>query len=119
MILTLKGENSFNTQWLQFVETPDFACYVIVLAPLQSDLMIPNLFENPEGAAVDNSGNIFVTDAGKDSIVKFNAFGDELESFGGPDLFNQPYGVSVFDETVYVADTGNNRILRIKLSTDF
>jgi DNA-binding beta-propeller fold protein YncE len=73
MILILTGENSFNTQWFQFVETPDFACYVIASAPLQSDLMIPNLFENPEGAAVDNSGNIFVTDAGKDSIFKFNA----------------------------------------------
>ncbi len=33
-----------------------------------------------------------------------------MESFGGPDLFNQPFGVSVFDETVYVADTGNNTI---------
>jgi len=119
MILTLTGENSFKTQWLQFVETPDFAGYVIALAPLQSDLMIPNIFENPEGAAVDNSGNIFVADAEKDSIFKFNAFGDELESFGGPDLFNQPYGVSVFNETVYVADTGNNSISRFKLSTDF
>jgi DNA-binding beta-propeller fold protein YncE len=119
MILTLTGDNSFKTQWLQFVETPDFAGYVIALAPLQSDLMIPSIFDRPEGAAVDNSGNIFVADAEKDSIFKFNAFGDELESFGGSDLFNQPYGVSVFNETVYVADTGNNRILRFKLSTDF
>jgi hypothetical protein len=44
MILILTGENSFNTQWLQFVETPDFAGYVIALAPLQSDLMIPYIF---------------------------------------------------------------------------
>ena len=100
MILTLTGGNSLNNQCLQFVESPDFAGYVIALAPLQSDLMIPSIFDKPEGAAVDNSGNIFVTDAGKDSIFKFNAFGDQLESFGGSDLFNQPYGVSVFDETV-------------------
>ncbi len=31
---------------------------------------------------------------------------------------NNPRGVSVFDKIVYIADTGNNRILRYKLSTD-
>ena len=31
---------------------------------------------------------------------------------------NNPRGVSVFDKIVYIADTGNNRIVRYKLSTD-
>ncbi|MCH7955786.1 MAG: hypothetical protein IIC40_08600 [Candidatus Marinimicrobia bacterium] len=31
---------------------------------------------------------------------------------------NNPRGVSVFNKIVYIADTGNNRILRYKLSTD-
>ena len=31
---------------------------------------------------------------------------------------NNPRGVSVFNNIVYIADTGNNRILRYKLSTD-
>lgn len=118
MILTLTGENSFQTQWLQFIETPDFAGYIIALAPLQSDLMIPNFFESPEGATVDNSGNIYVADAVADSIYKFNAFGDLLMTFGGSDQFKEPHSVAFFDKTLYVADTGNNRILRFTLSTD-
>ena len=31
---------------------------------------------------------------------------------------NNPRGISVFNKIVYIADTGNNRILRYKLSTD-
>jgi len=31
---------------------------------------------------------------------------------------NNPQGISVFDKIVYIADTGNNRVLRYKLSTD-
>ena len=80
--------------------------------------MIPSRFEQPEGSAIDNFGNIYIADAGKDSVYKFNTFGDELESFGGPDIFNQPHGVAHFNNTLYVADTGNNRILRFSLSTD-
>jgi len=48
----------------------------------------------------------------------FNSFGDELQSFGGTDVFNEPHSVAFFDKTLYVADTGNNRILRFILSTD-
>ncbi|MCW9066273.1 MAG: hypothetical protein OQJ78_08235, partial [Ignavibacteriaceae bacterium] len=60
----------------------------------------------------------YIADAGKDSVFKFNSFGDELNSFGGPDLFNEPYGVAFFNKTLYVADAGNNRILRFILSTE-
>ncbi len=37
----------------------------------------PNKFEQPEGSTIDASGNIFVVDAAKDSVYKFNAFGNE------------------------------------------
>ncbi|MDZ4698359.1 MAG: hypothetical protein SH809_01530 [Rhodothermales bacterium] len=33
--------------------------------------------------------------------------------------FRNPNGVAYFDRVVYVADTGNNRISRFKLNTDF
>ena len=119
IIITLTGGTSFKGNWLNYQITPIDQRYVSNFTPNTVDLVVPNQFSQPEGSALDNSGNIFIADAEKDSIFKFNAFGDELESFGGPDVFNQPYGVSVFDQTVYVADTGNNRIARFKLSTDF
>jgi hypothetical protein len=119
IIITLTGGTSFKGNWLNYRITPIDQRYVSNFTPNTVDLVRPNQFGRPEGSALDNAGNIFIADAEKDSIFKFNAFGDELESFGGSELFSQPYGVSVFDETVYVADTGNNRILRFKLSTDF
>ena len=55
-------------------------------------------------------------------------FNDSLRSIHSTDLnlyiiydvkgLNNPRGVSVFNKIVYIADTGNNRILRFKLSTD-
>jgi sugar lactone lactonase YvrE len=41
-----------------------------------------------------------------------------MESFGGANVFKNPHSVAYYNKTVYVADTGNNRILRFILSTD-
>lgn len=123
VVLTLTGENSFKAQWLDFIVSTEFTGYMIALPPLESDLMMPGFFDTPEGATVDPSGNIYVADAGKDSVYKFNPRGDLLTGFGGPDLFNElqfnePHAVAFFNKTLYVADTENNRILRFILSTD-
>jgi len=119
MVITLTGENSFKAQWLQYVITPIDQRYESNFdANSGLSFMLPNRFERPEGSAIDRSNNIYVADAGKDSIYKFNSFGDELQSFGGPEVFNEPFAVAFFDKTLYVADTGNNRILRFILSTD-
>lgn len=117
--LTLTGDNSFKFQPLEYISSPDFTGYRIAIQPFSRDIMQAGNFSRPEGSALDNSGNfIFIADADKDSIYKFNSFGDELQSFGGPEIFNQPYGVAFFNKTLYVADTGNNRILRFILSTE-
>ncbi len=118
MILTLIGENSFKTQVLEYVETEDFTGYQNKIEPFVTELMTVAKFEQPEGTALDVYENIFVADAAKDSIFKFNSFGDEMESFGGPDVFSSPHAVAYFNKTLYVADTDNNRILRFILSTE-
>lgn len=118
MIVTLIGENSFKTQVLEYVQSEDFTGYQNKLAPFFTDIMTVAKFEQPEGTTLDIFDNIFVADAAKDSIFKFNSFGDEMESFGGPDVFSSPHAVAYFDKTLYVADTENNRILRFLLSTD-
>jgi len=117
-ILTLVGDNSFKVQWLQFVSNIDFTGYQNKLAAFGSDLMQVNKFSKPEDVCLDDADNIYVADAAKDSVFKFNSFGDELESFGGSDLFNSPHAVAYYDKTLYVLDTGNDRILRYILSTD-
>lgn len=122
IVVTLTGGTSFKANWLHYLVTPIEQKYVSNFSPNSgTDLVVPNKFERPEGSAIDNSGNIYIVDAAKDSLFKFNSFGDELISFGGPDssnTFNEPSGVAFFNRTLYVADTGNNRILRFILSTD-
>ena len=87
--------------------------------------------------AADATGYLFVLDAGKDSLFVFNRNGVEgvapppgagtlrpvRVSFGGtgggPLQFRSPQGVAYLNRIVYVADTGNDRIARFRLNTDF
>lgn len=118
MITALTGENSFKVQPLVYISTPEFTGYQIAIQPGAADIMKIGTFSQPDGVALDNAGNIYVADAAKDSVFKFNSFGDLLIKFGGDSVFTNPYSVAFFDKTLYVADTGNNRILRFILSTD-
>lgn len=117
-VMTLTGNTTFKTQWLYYNFSSETPGYESKLSPGTNQMMSVNKFSRPEGVTIDNSGNIYVADADRDSIYKFNSFGDELQSFGGPQLFNEPYAVAHFDKTLYVVDKGNNRILRFILSTD-
>ncbi len=87
--------------------------------------------------AADGTNYLFVLDAGKDSLFAFTNNGIEgvapppgasslipvKVSFGGTGdgalQFNNPQGVAYFQRIIYVADTGNNRISRFRLNTDF
>ncbi len=77
----------------------------------------------PAGITVDNNKNVFVVDNTNDSLYKFTSLGKfKNESFGGTgsgdNQLRNPKGVSFFNKVLYIADTGNNRIVRYKLSTD-
>lgn len=98
----------------------------------------PFKFSEPVGVeyAGDGSNYIFVVDKEKDSLFQFTANGLEgvepppasgetkfiKTSFGGtgngPTNFNEPMAVAYKDRIVYVADAGNGRILRFKLTLD-
>lgn len=82
---------------------------------------------------------VFVVDAGRDSVYQYAANGYEgirpppysterkniIVSFGGtgrgPTQFRNPHGIAYYQpgKILLVADTGNNRIVRFRLSTDF
>lgn len=119
-IFCMVGDNNFKVQWITGGEFG----LIPRLNPGQGnfDLFKPNKFSAPEDVTVDAEGNIFVVDAGLNALFKFSSQGNELQSFGSPGSgekqFNQPSGVAFFNKTLYIADTGNNRIVRFKLSTD-
>ena len=113
------GDSSFKVQWV----TVTADGYAPKITPVQPrDIFAEGKFELPEDVATDDNNVIFVVDASKDSLFRFTPSGDEQFSFGGTGggekQFRNPMGVDVFNNTVYVADTGNNRIVRFKLSTD-
>lgn len=102
-------------------------------------LYTPGRFSSPSDVALSGDGSklVFVTDAVKDSLYVFTDTGLEgvvppagstslkniNVSFGGRgnDLrqFQSPVAVTYKKKVVYVADAGNKRILRFKLTTDF
>ena len=118
-IATFSGETSFRAQWFHFFVSAVEEKYVSQFYPQDGvQFAQPNKFAQPTGSCLDQYGNIFIADAGRDSIYKFNSFGEELESFGGPAVFKSPSAVAFFDKTLYVLDAGKNQILRFILSTD-
>jgi hypothetical protein len=138
---------SFRVLWINAVETPDGLIFeqnsqLLAQDTTQADgfLYEPDKFQQPTDVAFggDDDSFIFVVDAAQHKLYQFQSNGQEgvppppgaenqtkqvLVSFGefgaGPKQFNSPSGVAYFNQVVYVADTGNNRIARYKLTTDF
>ena len=87
-------------------------------------------FSGPRGIAVDGNGTIYVADAGNNRIRKITASGDVTtlagngtaafgDGIGTGASFSDPRGIAVDGNgTIYVADTGNNRIRKITASGD-
>jgi hypothetical protein len=138
----------FSTLSIQAVSTPDGIEYrpdteklQVTSTPERGDGFLYDEFKfaNPSDLmfAADGTNYIFVLDAGKDSLFVFTSQGVEgvapppgsrqtrpvVVSFGGTGdgakQFRRPDGVGYFRKIVYVADTGNNRISRFRLNTDF
>lgn len=94
-------------------------------------------FRSPEDIFIaPDKRHIYVVDSELDSLYQFTISGEEgvtppansneskniIVSFGGegsgPFQFKDPSGVCYLRQVVYVADKGNNRVLRFKLNTD-
>jgi hypothetical protein len=81
-------------------------------------------FAGVQGAVVDLSGNIYVTDTGNNRVQKFDQFNNRIEEFdtngnylgqfgsggSGNGQVSGPHGIATLGDLIYVADSGNNRI---------
>lgn len=140
-LFTQKGE-VFKLQWLSGGNVlPSFAPQISpsdnvdFFNHFKDDALDGVIDYLPEDIAVDNSGRIYVIDSKADSVFIFNRNGEFLRdrnqisilSFGGTGSgekqFRNPKGIAFLDvdddQVLYVADTGNNRVVRFKLSSDF
>ncbi len=64
------------------------------------------LFDNPEGIALDSSGNVYVSDFNNERIQKFTANGVFLKKWGLASGM-QPRGLTVYGDRLYVCDIKN------------
>jgi len=123
LIYIQKSSNAaFKVQWCLYDDIEGI--YTAKFEPSSGvDLLRNGLLTEPADITLDQFNNIFIVDSYKDSLYKFNSLGKlKSESFGGegisPTQFSNPLGVAFFNRTLYICDTGNNRILRFILSTD-
>jgi DNA-binding beta-propeller fold protein YncE len=115
----------YKVQWIQYTIEGQTANFISKFYPSLDgsiDFLRLKHFSQPAGVTFDPSGNLYVVDAAKDSVYRFSTRGIERYSFGGTgsgDMqFHQPSAIAYFDKTLFVADRGNNRIVRFKLSSD-
>ncbi len=137
---------SYRVLWMNRFEDPVQGIFfqenanLVLQDPTKADRFLyePNRFIQPLDVCIapDATGYIFVVDGGTDSLYQFTQRGYEgvnppanttitrqiIASFGGegsgPFQFIDPSGVAYMRNTVYVADRGNNRVMRFRLSTD-
>lgn len=92
-------------------------------------------FNGPSALALDGQGHLYVADSGNDTIrqitlatgsvltvagvAKSSGSADSLSNVGLPQsaTFNNPQGITVNGNLVYVADTGNDTIRLVTIST--
>lgn len=146
LFTSLDESTSLKVQRINFVETELSAFFNVDILATGIDtsqangfINKPGKFELPTDVYVtgDGNNNIIVSDRGTDSIYQFSSTGFEgveppaatgLEkfqsvSFGGTGSgvteFRDPAAVAHFRDILYVADAGNGRVLRFKLTIDF
>jgi hypothetical protein len=75
-------------------------------------------FSRPKGIAVDSEDHVYVVDNLFDNIQVFNEDGRLLLVIGSggqkPGEFWSPSGIDIANDTIYVADTFNNRVQILK-----
>jgi len=130
----------FNSFKIQDVTTRTMEGQIMLIPNtgyIGTDIYDANNFWNPEDIALDRQGFIFIVDAGRPitcadttlpapGFYRFSPTGGILQKVvglgTGEKQFNNPKGIAVSpyldDQTVYVADTDNDRIMLFKLSTD-
>jgi sugar lactone lactonase YvrE len=68
----------------------------------------------PNGAAVDSSGNLYVSDTGVNHVVKIDPTGNQTLVSTFPLTLSAPVGLAVDSAgNLYVSDNGNGRVVKV------
>jgi DNA-binding beta-propeller fold protein YncE len=128
-IVIQDNSSVYGAIWMVYAQSADFEGYTPKFDPTNSrdayvNFVATGRFVYPTAVAIDSKRlDVFITDAARDTVFKFNSKGEfKHQSFGKFATGNRmvsPSGAAFFDKTLYVADSTSNCIFRFKLSTDF
>ena len=89
----------------------------------ESGISTPGHFSFPQNLAIDEIGNVYVTDLGNKRVQKFNNDGTFLVAWGssgsGSGQFHTPAGIVEFNGIVFVVDTQLHRVQTFDLDGNF
>ena len=96
---------------------------------LDDSTSLKKALKNPKDLEVDNKGNVYIADAGDGEygrIVVLDRYyklkfviRDFINDQGKPDTLASPQGVYITDDTIFVCDTGNSRIVTFDRKGNF
>jgi len=108
--------DTWNHRIQAFTSEGELITYWGVFQDTGGELLEPQgMFYGPRDIAIDEDGNLYVTDTGNKRIQKFDADGNPIGQWGGAGAsagqFLEPVGIAADQEgNIYVADTWNQRI---------
>ena len=118
----------YGALWMRFELSNDFEGWLPKYDPERPedrgvDFIRTYRYKGPEAVAIDPARlDVFVADAGLDSVFKFNSRGRiKTESFGyarSGRVMTRPTGLAFFEKVLYVLDATSGLILRFRLTTD-
>jgi hypothetical protein len=136
-LLTTQDSSSFKTQMMSYYENEYYHIEFFqpsIIPGGDNDIYTTSYrWIVPNAATIDSSGNIYVitspdtlSNPAQYSAYKFDPTGHIKEEWGlygsGVGEMKFPRGIAYDNfadrRTIYISDSGNNRILRFKLSTD-
>ncbi len=119
---------AYGAVWLRYESSADFEGWLLRYDPARIDdrgidFIKGGRFLEPAAVAIDRSRrDVFIADAGLDSIFKFDSRGrlksESLGFYRSTGSMKKPTGLAHFERILYVADAERGVILRFRLSTD-
>jgi len=78
-------------------------------------------FNHPSGVVVDKQDYIYISDSKNNRVQKFDGEGHYVKEYNGHNhaSLNQPMGISVSNDKVFVVDRGNGRIVVLTLDLQY
>ncbi len=93
-------------------------------ALVAADMQLPMDMKDPKDLITDKEGNVYIADSGNNQILILNRYFKYQASIttfqnsaGNNDKFTAPEGVFVTDDSIWVCDTGNSRLVEFDKKT--